>query len=354
MFNLTAPVFSEVFDPRANGLNFIRLALALGVIFWHSVPLTGHSVEFHPVRQLVSEVWVDGFFAISGFLIVSSWMRDPHVGRYLRARMLRILPAFWVCLIVTAFVIVPVATGVIGADNIAYVVRNSALWMFQFDIEGTPANVPYAGVWNGSIWTLAWEFACYLLVLLLGASGALRIRATLWSAFALCVVGSAVVGLGISNNWFLATGSRFGIMFLAGALVWQYRDRIPVTALTISVSAAATIVSLFLSDYRLVAALPLAFLLLTAGAVLKSPRLRLRNDISYGVYIYAFPIQQVLALAGAWQLGVLPFALLAVVATIPMATLSWFAVERPALRLKNMSARKSLLASRSKPREAQE
>src|SRR4051794_13693486 len=152
-----SPRLDTVFDPRRNGLNFVRLAMATGVIVWHSFPLTGHSVPWWPLRQLLGEVWVDGFFAISGFLIVSSWLRDPDAGRYLRARLLRIMPAFWVCLALTAFVIAPLTTHRFGPANITYVLRNALLWMAQYDIAGSPSGVPYPHVWDGSLWTLFWE-----------------------------------------------------------------------------------------------------------------------------------------------------------------------------------------------------
>ncbi|MDF2993244.1 MAG: acyltransferase [Microbacterium sp.] len=326
--------FSTVFDPRANGLNFVRLLLASGVIIWHSFPLTGNDIEWSPLRQIVAEVWVDGFFAASGFLIVGSWIRDPHIGRYLWARLLRILPAFWTCLVVTALVLAPLAAGVFGADNFSYIFKNAALWMLQFDIAGTPVGVPYEGVWNGSIWTLAWEFACYMLVLVVGALGLLRHRATLLALFAVCLAVTAAGSIGITDSWFLLTGARFGIMFLAGALVWQYSDSIRVNWTWAGGATVLLIVSLWLPDYRILAALPLAYLVLAAGAVIKTPRLRLHNDISYGVYIYAFPVQQILALLGLWQLGVLPFAALALIGTVPLALASWFFIEKPALRFK--------------------
>ena len=91
------------FDPRANGLNAVRLLLASGVIIWHAFPVTGQDIPDGPLRQLLAFIWVDGFFAASGFLIVSSWMRRPNWWAFLSARLLRILPAFYTCLIVTAF-----------------------------------------------------------------------------------------------------------------------------------------------------------------------------------------------------------------------------------------------------------
>lgn len=324
--------FADVFDPRANTLNFIRLCLALSVIVWHSFPLTGHDIESAQLRQFVGEVGVDGFFAISGYLIVSSWMRDPHAGRYLRARALRILPAFWVCLIITAFVIAPLVSGVFGTDNLTYVGVNAALRIFQEDIAGTPLGVPYEGVWNGSLWTLWWEFLCYLAVLALGAVGLLKRRWATTILFALTLAVATAVAVGAIENWYAVRGSRFALMFLAGALIWQWRAHIRVSWVLALGAAVVLLGSLWLPDYRLLGALPLAYLVMVAGAVLKTPRLRLRNDISYGVYIYAFPAQQIVA---SWGVdSVVGMALLATVLTLPLATASWFLVERPAMQLK--------------------
>lgn len=324
--------FADVFDPRANTLNFIRLCLAVSVIVWHSFPLTGHDVGYAPLRQFLGEVGVDGFFAISGYLIVASWMRDPHWGRYLRARALRILPAFWTCLLVTAFIIAPLVAGVMGPDNITYVLSNAALRIFQEDIAGTPLGVPYEGVWNGSMWTLWWEFLCYLAVMLLGILGLLRLRWTTTILFVLTLAVALAVTAGVIDNWYAVRGSRFALMFLAGAMIWQWRERIPVGAIPAVAAGAVVVGAMWLPDYRIIAAVPLAYLVMTAGAVLKTPRLRLRNDVSYGVYIYAFPAQQIVAYGGIDN--VLGMALLATLLTFPLAAASWFLVEKPAMRLK--------------------
>ncbi|MCW3492761.1 acyltransferase family protein [Microbacterium sp. SSM24] len=320
------------FDPKRNGLNFVRLLLAVTVIGWHSFPLTGHDIEYAPLRQLVGEIGVDGFFAISGFLIVSSWVRDPNWARYLRARALRILPAFWVCLLVTAFVIAPLVAGVLGGDNITYVVYNAGLRIFQEDIAGTPLGVPYEGVWNGSLWTLWWEFLCYLGVMTLGLFGMLRWRWTTTVLFGIALAAAAATTAGVVDNWYAAQGARFGLMFLAGAMVWQWKDRVLVNAWTVVGAAVVLMGSLLIPNYRLLAALPVAFLVMVAGANIRTPRLALRNDVSYGVYIYAFPAQQVVAYAGVDQVALM--AVLATLLTFPLAIASWFLVEKPAMRLR--------------------
>ncbi|MFF1574095.1 acyltransferase family protein [Leifsonia sp. NPDC058292] len=335
----------RVFDPKLNTLNALRLLLAISVIVWHSFPLTGAPHTAHPVTQLLGEGGVDGFFAISGFLIVSSWMRRPKWWPYLQARFLRIVPAFWVCLIVTAAVIAPIGVLLSGAgfpadfvgEAMRYVGGNAGLRVVQFGIAGTPAGVPYPDVWNGSLWTLWWEFLCYLAVLGLGLTRLLRFRATIPVIFLLCLAVVVATGAGAVDNFYLVNAARFGLMFFAGALVHQLQHRLPARWWLVGVAAVIIVAAAFLPDYRVLAAIPLAYLLIVAGALLKVRRLRLQNDISYGTYIYAFPLQQVLASAGLYALGVPLFAVLATVFTLAIATASWYAIEKPALRLKGAS-----------------
>jgi peptidoglycan/LPS O-acetylase OafA/YrhL len=342
-----SPALGVVFDPRHNALNALRLALALSVIVWHSFPLTGADIGLAPVRQIVSRASVDGFFAISGYLIVSSWIRDPRWLAFLRARALRILPAFWTCLIVTAAVFAPLSVMIRGAalppgfvaDSVSYVVRNAALYMVQYDIAGTPSAVPYPNAWNGALWTLFWEASCYVGVLVVGVLGLMRRRAIFPSLFVVATLGVIVTSYGPVENFYVVTGSRFGIMFLAGALIHRHRDRIPVSPVLLIAASAVTIGAAWLPDYRVIAALPLAYVVICLGALGKSPRLRVRNDLSYGAYIYGFPIQQLLATAGAAAWGVPAFAAVSVAATLPLAAASWFLVERPALRLKGARTR---------------
>jgi len=73
-------------DQRSNGLNLVRLVLASTVIFWHSYPLTGHDFPSDLLHQFAGQFGVDGFFAISGFLLVSSWLHNPGVVRYFKNR----------------------------------------------------------------------------------------------------------------------------------------------------------------------------------------------------------------------------------------------------------------------------
>lgn len=336
----SAPKFAEVFDPRLNSLNAVRLIMAIGVIFWHSYPITGRTIGYEPLHQAISEMWVDGFFAISGFLIVGSWFRNPDVRGYVEARLFRIAPAFWVCLIVTAFVVAPVGVWMQGGDGdellfstapLTYVIKNAGIWMFQFDVGTTPTNLPFSGTWNGSLWTLGWEALCYVAVLALGVLGLLKrnwvVPATFAGLLAILIVSDFHPIAG-----HVTTGARFGVMFFAGALVYQYRKTLPLNWPLVVVSLLITVGTMWLPDYRAVGALFWAYAVLGIGVLIKVPALRFRNDLSYGTYIYAFPIQQLLAIAGLGAIGALGFSVVATAATLVAAAASWFLVEKPSAR----------------------
>ncbi|WP_328359283.1 acyltransferase [Mycobacterium sp. NBC_00419] len=365
-----APTLGEEFDPQSNALNAWRLLMATGVILWHSWLITGRQISFEPAHQLLRDVWVDGFFAMSGFLITWSWFRRPRLRDYFVARGLRILPGFWVCLVVIAFVIAPIATAIQGGspgklllslDPIQYVVRNSALLIQQNDIAGTPLGVPRPGEWDSSLWTLYWEALCYLAIAILGVTGLLRRRWLIPLLLALAVFWSTrvpamsrlveappgTVEIDAAAQALIAQGAaaRFAVMFFAGALIYQLRDVIPARWSLVAGCVVVVLAASFLPNYRVIGAIPLAYALIVSGALLHHPRLRLRTDLSYGVYIYAFPIQQLLVICGLGLLAPPVFAIVAAAITLPLAAFSWFVVERPAMSLKSRLVKRDLPAA---------
>jgi peptidoglycan/LPS O-acetylase OafA/YrhL len=129
--------------------------------------------------------------------------------------------------------------------------------------------------------------------------------------------------------------ARFASVFAAGVVIHQYRDAIPARWLLVALSAAIVVViGLLVPNYRILAAIPLAYAVIVSGALLRNKRLRLRTDLSYGIYIYAWPTQQLLVICGLAFLNPIAFTLVAALATLPLAALSWFLVEKRALSLK--------------------
>jgi peptidoglycan/LPS O-acetylase OafA/YrhL len=340
----------QAFDPRNNALNAFRLALAAEVMLFHSFPITGHMPPAAAL-QLLFAVGVDGFFAISGFLISASWLNDPRVRDYLVARALRILPGFYVCLIVTAFVFAPLSVVIQGGSAakllqssapFEYVFYNSALAYLYPGIDHTLRGIPNAGTWNGSLWSLVWEVMCYLVVAGIGVAGLATRRWVSPAILALAVVGAmSLPPLTLTGVWTIPQlAARSAIMFSAGALLYQWRDKIPARWSLVALSVVIVLVSSLLPDYRPVAAVPLAYAVIVSGILIRNKRLKLRTDLSYGVYIYAFPTQQLLAVCGLIWLKPLVFFVVSVIATLPLAALSWFLVEKPAISLKSRLKRK--------------
>ena len=336
-----APTLRDVFDPRSNSLNAVRLAMAVGVIVWHSYPLTGHELTYQPLRQAVAELWEDGFFAISGFLITSSWLRNPNIRNFVVARALRLIPAFYICLVLTAFVVAPVGVAMQGgnwaalitsADPVKYVLSNSGLWIFERGVGPTPTNVPHPGTWNGSLWTLAWEALCYIGILALGVFGLLKKRWSIPTAFAVTLIFLIYTHLAHTGGH-PASAARFAIMFLSGALIYKYQDAIPCNRMTTLGALTVVAVCMHLSDYRIIAAAFWAYAAISIGAQVKTKHLQLKNDISYGFYIYGFPIQQLLFIA-IGPIQPILFAVASISLTFPLAVASWLAVEKPSMKLR--------------------
>lgn len=334
----------QVFNPRANALSAWRLALALAVIVWHSLVLTGRPTPPFAVHQFATQDFVDGFFAVSGFLIPASWVANPRLRYYTLARGLRILPGLWACLIVTAFVIAPIGVAIQrgsaarllkSGGPLRFVVRNSAVAYVQPDVGGTPTGVPFPGMWNGSLWTLQYEVLLYIAVAVIGLIGLLGRRWLFPAAFALALVCSVLMSCPLDGGTVAQRVARLAVMFAAGGLMHRFRDVIPARWSLVAVSAVILLLANYLPDYRVLGAIPLAYGVIVSGALIHNRWLNLRTDLSYGTYIYACPIQQVLVICGLGSLNVLLFALISVVATLPFAAGSWFLIEKPAMKLKS-------------------
>lgn len=349
----------QAFDPRNNALNAIRLALAAQVMLFHSFIISGHPLP-QVLRQLIFSVGVDGFFAISGFLITSSWLSRPRLRDYLVARALRILPGFYVCLIVTAFIIAPLGVAIQGgsatkllmsAAPFEYVVDNSALAYIHFDVGGTPSGIPAAGAWNGSLWSLIWEALCYLAVAVIGVVGLANRRWVSPAILTLSVLAATLLPpLSLSEEWTIPQLLvRSVIMFAAGAFLYQFKEIIPARWLFVGLSVVILFAAGLLPDYRVVAAIPLAYIVIVSGALTRKPRLNLRTDLSYGMYIYAFPVQQLLAMCGLAGLSPYFFFVVSAVATLPLAMLSWLLVEKRAMSLKSHLLRKRSTQALAQP-----
>jgi peptidoglycan/LPS O-acetylase OafA/YrhL len=354
------------YSGRDNAFNFMRLCFALLVIIGHAGPV-GWGVDHDPMPLPVDTgaIAVAGFFGLSGFLISRSGRRSRPL-RYIWHRVLRIFPGYWVCLIATAFVLAPLlwiyehhtTHGFRTATNgpVGYVLSNFFTDQLQNDVAGVVFHQPFPYSINGSLWTLKDELTCYVLVLLLAVVGVLRrarwVAALLGAAlFAVTVYdtinGPRTVGplaevvvfhAPVAGDYLVFYMLMFGLAFVLGMLADLYRSVIPMNDVLGVLSLVVFIAALWLKWPVFGPAMPAyVYLLLWLGMRLPRALRKIgrRNDYSYGVYIYAFPIQQALAVFGLSHHGIPLYLGTSLVATVAIAMLSWHGVEKPAMRLKD-------------------
>jgi peptidoglycan/LPS O-acetylase OafA/YrhL len=374
------PTIEQSFSATRNSLNLLRLILAVAVVFSHSIT-TGHfGSESLLGKTTLGTVAVYGFFGISGYLIAGSAARN-NAGRYLWQRFLRIFPAFWICLLVTAFLfgtvawfhLNPALSRTCGLHcyltepngPLGYVIHNFWLEVNQNIIARTGVVGGFLGFgWNGSLWTLELEFLCYLLLGAFSVLGLLKrrllvalIAGVIWIAVVVIIAiptlrtdfspfhsGAIIVLFGFTVD--IITFLVLVSIFLSGALLYLYRERIPDSG---TIALVATILFMagfviplgqgapenFLTSLDLTAIF-LVYPLIWLGIHLPFARFCAVNDYSYGIYIYAFPIQVLLAMWGVNKWGYLPYTLTALAAVIPVAIASWWLIEKHALKLKKL------------------
>lgn len=340
------------------GFDLLRLIAATLVIVQHAYALTGiwHR-EWMVVltgNQLTCGAFgVAIFFVISGFLVHGSLRRDGSVLHFLAARALRILPALIAVVVLAALVLGPIASTLPMRDYFAQretwqYLSNIKLFPLYWELPGVFAGNPIAKSVNGSLWTLPYEVLCYGVLLL--AALLLRRRAA-W-AFGVLAGGSYLLWLGleyrsaslVSSMPDLPTGlawkdlTYFMSLFFAGSLLSAWRDS-PAFETRWAIGAAVLFVAaavLGMAKPALPLALPLVACTLgqrmTWGAGLR----RKLGDLSYGLYLWAFPIQQWLADPHWLNLRQPELHLvLSLLVLFPIAWASWHWVERPSLALKN-------------------
>ncbi|MBP1232498.1 peptidoglycan/LPS O-acetylase OafA/YrhL [Arthrobacter sp. PvP102] len=331
-------------DTRHNSLNFLRLVLAALVIVSHASPIGGFGEPLRFGGIQLGTLAVGGFFGISGYLITRSGFSSALLP-YLWRRFLRIFPGYWGCLAAVGLGFAAIAGVTRGGWSLGigvdYFLSNVTM-VFSADLlHGTLAGAPFPATWNGSLWTLRYELCCYVAVgLALLIPQVRRMRVILPLAFA--AVSALSVYVQFSGGPLIVRDMALLVpFFLAGATLYRFSHRIPITGICASGAAVFLLIVMSFDYGKSLAALPVAYLCLWLGIALPSVfrRVGARNDVSYGMYLYGFPVQQMLALAGAHHLGLPAFMVLGILATVPLAVASWILIERPAMNLKDLPAR---------------
>ena len=344
---------SRLADPTRNGLGLMRLALAMLVLVSHGFVVGGYGLDplesFSGGTIALGSMAVHGFFVISGYLVSQSWDRLRNMPAYFIRRALRLAPGFWLCLLVTALVIAPLMwclqqgspDGYMAATPSpwGYVGRNFALMQNQWTIGALATDQPVPGYLNPSLWTLPHEFACYIALMFIASVGAIKKR-SVWPILIFVAVFLNYALDPTHARWMgriyaQPSVTRLPIYFAAGVVWWCWADRVQVSKPVWCAIATLAAVATGFGQYHWVMPFCMAAILFPLAAWFRTPQFLANNDYSYGIYLYATPLERVLAMlklpfASAWL-----FCLLATALVLPFAMLSWHLCEKPALKLRS-------------------
>lgn len=332
-------------DNHANNFTALRLFAAFLVLYGHAFDLYKLPAPSFMGWMPLGPVAVYIFFAISGYLISISWTRDSHIVRFVLKRVLRIFPGLVVCVLLTILILGPVTTTLPLGDYFkspetrAYA-KNIAL-NINYTLPGVFENNTYPRAVNGSIWSLPVEFAMYLIFACLAfvLRGKWLQRAGVILLAGLFFIANYFIGL--TTIVFYAFPVQYlaicGMYFLVGVGIHQWRllrflsapNVIAIAVIWLSFSRWPT-----LFEYASYVLLPLLIIAFGTGASKAFIWLD-KYDYSYGVYIYAFPVQQVISFYffnHGFRFGIFTSAIV----TLCLAALSWHWIEKPALQYKKL------------------
>lgn len=362
--NLPAGPDADGISIRHNSIGALRLLLAVLVIYTHAFYLGGFGPEpldrWGHGTMTAGYLAVQCFFVLSGWLVAISWCRQPRLGRFLWHRGLRIAPALWLCLAVTAFVFTPLLWLTAEGPRTPFFQLEPSAWGYvwhnlvqprsQIAIGPFPSGGAWNGDWNGSLWTLFYEGACYLMVAGLGLAGLLgrwrRLGTGLIATLLVLHIITVVLPSGtlpvVLLRFYDTPGKLLTLHFLAGAVwaVW-FRDLAPRPR---SLWVAAALLPVLVVSWHFSAhlwlfpfLLPLIVLGLAQSRLCVSFEKRVGGDYSYGLYLYGYPVQQILACYHVHDRGFTVYLASSLLLGLACAVASWHLLEKPALALKSLT-----------------
>lgn len=344
---------------RTNNFDFLRLIFASFVVITHSYPLSG-STDSELLAKLTlgqvsfSYLGVKGFFIISGFLIFKSLQRCESLQDYYWKRILRLFPALFVVLLLTVLLAPIVYESTVpywkNGSVYSYLPRNLKLYFLQYKIDGVFENNPYPGAINGSLWTICFEFSMYIMV---SALFFIRKKEVVKIIVPLLFVFSYISAVffpdflndAVFSKIGLDTHSLYDLMcyFTGGMLLTYLNTNKKVENILILSSLVILIGSLYLNifSYTGFFTLPILVILIGKKSTMYINKIgEYLGDTSYGIYIYAFPIQQTLMYF--FKLEPVPLMIYTLLLVFPMGYLSWHLIEKKALGYKDLMSKKAI------------
>jgi len=327
-----------------NNFTLLRLVLAVMIVVTHCYGIASNEYEMPALMN--HKVWgsirLNMFFFISGYLVTASAFQSKNIFSFLMKRVLRIYPALIILVLITVFIIGPLFSSLHVKDYFS----DSQTWRYLSSMSAFHIEYYLPGLFekntvktvNASLWTLTLELKLYLLLLLSIVSGFLFTKYYKWFALissvgfiALALTGFTIVGTSYDSAiWQLAAIYQLG----------SFLQVIKISKRQMLICLAASFVflfvrSIFFLSHRIFIDEVLFYSFLTLVlAYYPNPGFRLKNDYSYGLYLYGFPVQQIILQLSEDKIHPALDVLLTLLIAGCMALLSWKFIERPALDLK--------------------
>jgi len=339
-------------DHRNNNFDLLRLFFASFVIITHSYALTGIKecdflCQITNGQIVFSYIGLKGFFVISGYLVFQSLQRSSNIVDFYWKRVLRVFPGLFVVLlltvILTPFVYQSDVPLLQNSSYLTYLPNNILLYRIQLAIDGVFENNPYKSTINGSLWTVQYEFTFYILLsfLFLIRRRKNEILFLLGLSVSILLAGNLFFMDTIKQHFYILSGEYFfdlGLFFASGSFLaaldiektkWKKELLVLFSILTLS--------SFFFNyfSYTALFTFPVLIILLAIHPVPYGHTiLKKAGDLSYGIYIYGFPVQQTLMYF--FRLNHLELIFFSLLISYLLAYFSWHLVEEKALKLKRV------------------
>ncbi|MFM0212548.1 acyltransferase [Paraburkholderia sediminicola] len=339
---------------RDNNFDILRFLAASLVLFSHCYPLTGHEAA-EPIAALTGidsggGLAVAIFFVISGYLITGSCKNSNGVADYAIKRVLRLFPGLAVCVALTVLVLGAFLTTLHMWAYLHHPLTRaylSNIWLFiRYTLPGVFESNAYPGAVNGSLWTLPVEVLMYVIVLALGIVRALNTRVMVifvgacWLFYFRGIPAFGLQSAVWHNNFPVAESAKLACLFFGGALLYLHGlsklNRVDLVMLAVFAIVAVRGTDAQHAAYIMLA--PLIVITLAFASLGRVAQFGKHGDISYGIYIYAFPVQQTMVHFLGNDISPLALFCASLPVTCLLSALSWRFVEKPALGLKKHRA----------------
>ena len=330
---------------RSNNFDALRLVAALLVIWGHQFAIMGRSVPLFWHNE-PGAVGVVLFFAISGYLVTISWLADPHLLRFAARRALRIWPGLIAAVLLCVGVLGPLVSTLPAAEYWSHSLTRgyfANMWLdTRYALPGVFDSNPFPSSVNGPLWTIPLEVTCYVALALLGALGLVRMR--FFPPLMLLTLAAALqwryspTADELMPAW--SPLLQYALFFTLGASLACWRAVwLPRRLLTAAVLVALLLLLRLMGPAVISGQVPL-LVIATLGVIWGTAATPLLHraghwgDFSYGLYIYAFPVQQLIIWVFANQIGFAAALGLSIAGALLLAALSWHLLEKPALAFK--------------------